>query len=44
MREFTETDTTNVEIPHVAVLATTKLASSNDATFVLWWATCAHLY
>jgi len=43
MCEFAETDTTNVEISHVAVFSATELASPNHATFVLWWATSAHL-
>ena len=43
MREFAETDTTNVEISHVAMLSATELASSNYTTFVLRCTTSAHL-
>jgi hypothetical protein len=31
VNQFTEADTTNVEIAHVSVLAATELAASDDA-------------
>lgn len=33
--EFTEADSTNVEVPHVSVFTTTELAASDDATRIL---------
>ena len=33
--QFTEADTTNVEISHVSVLAATQLAASYDARSIL---------
>jgi hypothetical protein len=43
MCQFAETNSADIKISHVAVFTTTELASTNDTTFVLWWATRAHL-
>ncbi len=42
MSELAEADTTDIKISHVSTLAAAKLATSYDATSILWRARCAH--